>query len=239
MATFDGVSTRAIRLLGDLSSGEIPSPQELLDAGDSLRSMLSVWSMRQWITPSVLTATNTLTAPQGTFNLLADLNLVPFTDLQTVAVKRADLNRIMPVLSRVDYLRAQRDYESWPNGYLFDADGSGGGEIKFPRRLSTGDTIIISYFARINASGSGTATIPLDERYTDAMIYNLHLRIASEYNVAPTIFNSAYANETLETIRELAQSRRMSSSPTDAALAALGNGSSRGRNRGNIYTGWQ
>lgn len=228
MTTARDIITKSLQKIGALVKSEPPSADEANDALDSLNALISSWSndslniyARTWETFSLTGAESYTIGTGGNFNTARPTNIV------AAYLRSGTIDYPITVIDDEAYtsisykgLQGIPEFLNYDNAYPL-------GRI----RLYPLDNASYTLFLLTEKSVAGFATLDTEMSLPDgwerALIYNLALELAPEYNQKPDPYIVKIAGDSLGMIRQkVAQVRGMDAYPNDLAVR-------------NIFSGWR
>ena len=217
MTTALDIITRACRLLGVVRKTESLGADEAADGLVALNGMIASWSNTTlsihgltWESFS-LSAASVYTIGSG-----QTINTVLPMKISAAAINIGSVDYPLTVLTDQQYQQDISfksiasnipDYITYDNGYLI-------GKIRFYPQLGTAATLKLQSEKVITAFASLAATVDLPPGTDDALVFNLALRLAPEYEIEPSKLVYKGAMESLAMIRlNAARARPMKYSP--------------------------
>src|SRR6185312_186162 len=218
--TFGDLISLALRNAGIIGVGQTAAAEDMNDAGRMLNMMLGQWQRRRYLVYRLkemsLSATGAQSysiGPGGDFNVSArpaEINYAFARQVITSNPQQIDYPlQIRP--SREDYALIQlKSLASFPQWAWFDAAYPLGNFFVYPVITSQFE-IFIGFSEILQSVESLTDQINVPPEYVEAMVYNLALRLAANYNSPINPVVPGLAKAALETMRTVnAQVPRMS-----------------------------
>lgn len=210
---------RALRLLGQIESGESPTSDESSDGLIALNAMLDSWRNDRLLVFAYQTETLTLSNADASYTIGTSGDLNTTRPVEIVQAWISDSNNDYPLraMNEAEYAAIfdKTQTADWPDRYLFrpTVASSLATLIVYPvpnatRTLKLVTRVVVSSFS----ATSDTVTLP--PGWEEAIDANLAIALAPEYGVEPSQAVVKMAREALAGIKRtnaLAQPRRVSS----------------------------
>lgn len=226
---------RALRLIGELASGETPTDDEYADAILSLSGMLDSWRNDKLLVYAMQEETLTLSAGDSSYTLGPPGDSA---STRPVAIDRAwivDSGNSYPVLAmnEAEYaaISAKTTQSNWPDRFLFRPTMPTATLIVYPVPNATRTIKIVTRVVPYNPSSlTILTTLSTPPGWEKAIAYNLAIELAPEYgaSVPPAVLKGAA--ESLASIKRANKFAQPSQAYTElGAMFSSG--------RGNILSG--
>lgn len=200
--------TRAMRLVGAISTGETPSAAEAQDSLDSLNDMLEAWSTERLAIYSITRSVYTIVSGTQRYTLgtggtwdsvrplrIENAGLVYKNPNPTVEVPLERLNDDEWAAKRVKDLTSNLPRQFWYN------EGWPLGEFHlWPTPLDAND-VALYVWTPLTQFSTLTDTVTFPPGYADAIRYNLAVRMAPEFGLEVPNLVVAYADAALTKIK--------------------------------------
>lgn len=233
MAVVSTLIDRALRLIGEIGSGETPTDDEYSDAIISLNAMLESWRNEKLMCYAMQEETLTLSAGDSSYTLGPPGDSA---STRPIAIERAwivDSGNSYPVLAMNDAeyaaIPAKTTQSNWPDRFLFRPTMSTATLIVYPVPDSTRTLKLLTRVV-LSSIGDETVSIFAPPGWDKAISYNLAIELAPEYgaSVPPAVLKGAA--ESLASIKRANKFAQPSQAYTElGAMFSSG--------RGNIISG--
>ncbi len=229
IATARDVIKKAMKKIGVLAPGEDPTAAEAVDALDSLNSLLSSWSGDSLITPATVQESFALIASQNSYTIGSGLNFDTSKPLRVVGAFIRDSSNIdypVTLLTRNRYnALSDKTTEGRPTNLFYDPgiaqQATQTGTIYL---YLTPDAVYTLYLVSEKAFtefSNLTTAFTFPDTYKRAMIYNLAVELAPEYEraVSPDVREIAdKSKQIIENINVVNKQRLMSTDLPGSAV---------------------
>lgn len=228
MTTARSIIKKSLQKIGALVKSEEPAADESADGLSALNALMASWSndslneyARTLETFSLTSAANYTIGSGGNFNTVRPSNIVSAT------VRSGDIDYVVTVIDDETYnsisykgLTGIPEFLNYSNAYPL-------GVIKLYPRDSGVLSITLLTEKPLTEFASLDTDMSLPDGWERALIYNLALELAPEYNMKPDAYIAKVAQESLGMIRgKVAQVRGMDAFPDGVQVR-------------NIYSGWR
>jgi hypothetical protein len=233
MTTARDLIKDALRKIHVLGKGQSLDDDEADDALRLLNSMLAMWSVQGDLVFTSSKETFSLTGA-GTYTIGSGLDFSTVAPLYitsayvTTGSTDYDLHRIDD--TEYSAISQKTIASSIPEYYYYD--GNPTARIYLYPVDSGATSITINSVKPLTSFATLDTVYDMPAEYEIAIVYNLAVLIAPEYEKEPAFIVSRTANRSLEGIR--AQNNR-----NNKRLASLGGIPTRGQTEGNIYEGYE
>lgn len=215
-ATPQAIIRRALRLLGVLAPDTALAGEMLTDGLESLNDMLDAWNIEKLVVPSLQRDTFPLVAGVGQYsigtNSTEDFNAQRPVHLEQgqVFLTGGTLGLLEVELEAIpleEYGRIiNKNIQSIPSRFFYNANLDSG-TIYLDPQPNAAYTLILwleQIFAEI-ASAATSSILVLPPGYKNAIVYNLALELAPEYEVSPSAVIADRATKYKANIKRLNQ----------------------------------
>lgn len=206
MATAQTIITRAIRLIGQIPSGDSPSSDESNDGLTALNAMLDSWQNEKLLCYAIrdesiaLSATNT----SKTIGPTGDLVSTRPIKIEGAYVTVSNYNYHVRIINELEWasITARSTVAAWPDRIYYEPDMPNGTIYLYPVPNAS-STLHILTRTPLTAFSTLSTTVSLPPGWERALTFNLALEIASEYEDAnPPPFVVATAAKSLAAIKK-------------------------------------
>lgn len=181
MASVNSIVSRAMRLSGNLGTGETMDAAEAADGMEALNSMLDAWALEKLMLFKFDTLTFTPTASSFTIGPTGNLVTVRPIEILSAYRKSGGVDLPVQILSREQYesillkelsnkVQALYYKPEYPNGRVF----------VWP--VATNEPLFLSLQQPITGFTSTADAIVLPPGYEEALTFNLAVLLCAEYN---------------------------------------------------------
>ena len=203
MASAEDLIKSALRKIGCLGTGEVMEASEAQDALTALNSMLQMWQIDDLLVFSV--GVDTFTGVVGTADYEMGTGKTWDTerpsDIVQITIKDGDTEYNPQKIALQEYLNSKRDNNGLPLKYWvnpkYDAQ-----EIKFILPFDKAYSVDVYSYKPLDKFTSLTDNINVPPEYEEAIIWNLAVRLAPEYEKEASATVLAYAQNTQDAIRQ-------------------------------------
>ena len=202
-----------MRKLGAVAQGETPSAEEIADGLSTLNQMLSTWSLDGLKIRARVREEFTLTPGVATYTIGDGADLDTAKPIKIVAAGIEDTAAAIPVESPIRLMTVEqwaelpaKDTQSDRPSMLY-AEGTHPNETLnlYPVPSIANKLVLYSEKAFTRFTSANTS-VDFSEGYEEAIVYNLAVRLAPEYNRPVSAEIAMIANSSLEAV-ERANSR--------------------------------
>lgn len=207
MATVQTIIDRSMRLLGQLGSGESPTPAETADALIAVNAMLDSWRNDRLMCFAFQTLSLTLANGDDTYTVgtSGDLNTTRPVDLLDAYIVESNVSYTVEIIGEKEYasILDKTTTADWPNKILFrpSVASSQATVIVYPVPNAT-RTLKLVCRVPVTAFSAASDTVTLPPGWEEAMAANLAIRMAPEYETSPSPAIVQMAKESLSGIKK-------------------------------------
>lgn len=182
---------RSMREIGVLASGAEPTTQEMTDVRNVLIGMLDTWRTENLMVPITSASTFTLSTSQSVYTMYesvaADFNTVrPYRVHSAVLIDAAGIRTPLDAVSYVDYQRqSTHDLTGTPDSYCYIPEYPIG-KLALSCNPIQAQILLMMEAPLVALPASNTTEIDFPPGYLEAVVYNLAVRIASQFEVMPS-----------------------------------------------------
>lgn len=231
MATARDIVSSALRKIHVLGKGASLDPDEANDALDTLNDMIATWSAQGDLIFTETSETFPLSA-QNSFTIGSggDFNTTRPLYFRSVIVSQGDIDYTLREYDNQRYASIiQKDIGNIPQIYYYDANFPLARIYLYPIPTSV-STITLYSFKELTSFTSLDTTFVMPPEYKAALIYNLAVWIAPEYEREASRSVVAVAKRTKNAV--MTQNKRNEQHVSDIDVPQ------RGDQHGNIYAGY-
>lgn len=225
MATSRTLIKAAFRKIGVLASGETPKHDEEQEAFDDIKRMLEAWSTKQVFVYASTEDNFALAAGTASYTMGAGgtASLTRAKKILNAFVRDSgNYDHPVEIISEGQYNAIpSKTTQSRPNRLFYDPTYASGTIYLYPVPASV-ETMYIESLKLLQSLTTVTTTISLPGEYEEAIIYNLAVRLAPEYEMPIPIEVAALAASSLKDITILNAANQVEKVPLDAGITIGG-----------------
>jgi hypothetical protein len=231
VATTTTIITRALRLLGQIESGEDAGDDELSDGLIALNAMLDSWRNERLMCYALQEESLTLADGDAVYTIgpSGDLNTSRPVAIEAAWIVDSDgATHDVEIITDADYAGiANKTTEGdWPDRAVYRPTMSTGTLVVYPVPNATRTLKLLTRVVIASLSSGDSITLP--PGWERALAFNLAIEIAPEYETAPSMEVMKIARESKAAIKRINTPLVPVANETAAAFNA---------SRGNILTG--
>lgn len=206
MATATTILQGAMRKLGLLASGESATVNELTDGLECLNDMLASWSIDQISLAYSTKEEFSLVSGTSVYTIgpSADFDTAKPIEILTAFIRDAnDYDHILHIKPVLEYDRIQvKNLDNRPNT-LYYKYGHPTGIIYFDYEPVTVETLHLNSIKHLSSFADTTTDLAISSELKSALVYNVALEIAPEFNAQPSGIVNIRAHKTLALLKSL------------------------------------
>ena len=203
--TVEKIIKRALRLLGVYQSGENLPSSEFVDAVEALNALLGSWNNQRLLGPANARVTKVLAAGTVSYNVGTSqaINTPRPVRIDKAFVRDSNGNDIpLMQIGKTEYNEIMdKDLQSSEPGYFFYDATLPHGHIYLYPAPGAGYTLYLDIYYQFTTYSNPSDIVTLQDGMEEALVYNLAIRLATEWGKVASQEVRMIANETLRNIK--------------------------------------
>jgi hypothetical protein len=224
MATARTIITRSLRKLGVIGEGEVPTASQSSDGLASLNAMVDSWSAEAGPIFEETKDSYVLTANDGEYTIGSggDINVTRPIRINAAFVRKSGTDYPLQIIGKEQYARIDdKDQSGTPEKIYYDGNFPLGNLYLWPVP-NDADTLFLYDEKALTTFTSLDTTLVAPPGYERALIFNLAVEDAPDYEVEPTPTTQRIAAESKYMVVSANQMNETDILSVDAALLATG-----------------
>jgi hypothetical protein len=231
VATAQTIINRSLRLIGAIASGDSPTSDESADALTALNAMIDSWRNERLLTYALMESTVTLSAGDTTYTIGAAGNIVATcpVKIESAFVRSGNVDFPVEIIdkARFDAIPDKTTTSDIPQFIYYDHAVTTGTMNVWPVP-TTANVLHVTMWTVLSTLATVGTTVTLPPGYERALVYNLAIEIAPEYEKKISQEVAKNAKESLAAIKKINSRQTLAYSE----IGSLGH-----RQKSDIYAG--
>ena len=212
MATAATIISRAMRLIGQVGSGESPTTAETADGLTALNALLDSWRNKRLMCYAMQEETLTLAASDGSYTIgpSGDLNTTRPVSIEHAYIVVSNVTYPVQMVNEAEWATIpQKTSEAdWPDRALYRPTMATGTLLVYPvpnatRTMKLVTRVVLTVFS------ASSDSVSLPPGWEDAMAFNLAVALAPEFETVASNDVKQQARDSLAAIMKINRDRKI------------------------------